>query len=353
VRSTALIVALLGLLLAVPAASASYDLLGGGATRLVLEKRFVAFLGEAGVRVSATAGATQRGRKLELPISGGQLDPTTAKGEIEHEGAIVLRSPRTRVLIRKLVVKTASAPLVAKVGGSQLKVVTSSALDSTRVGFATEIKARELRLTDKVATRLNKKLRPRVEFQAGQMVGTLTSEARPLLTAIAPAGRATIVFDGAFVAKMDRRFVSLNPIFPAEHVGPTFTLPIIPGGTLAPDASQGTLRTGGEIEFLRLGAGQIFWHELWFDVGLRSTLAEVDVEPTPAFPGKLGQVPVITMGGGSASADAGSRTISLDGAPLTLPAEIAAIFNQAFAEGGEDFKAGDLVGTLSFAAQAQ
>jgi hypothetical protein len=79
----------------------------------------------------------------------------------------------------------------------------------------------------------------------------------------------------------------------------------------------------------------------------------VDVEPTPAFPGKLGQVPVITMGGGSASADAGSRTISLDGAPLTLPAEIAAIFNQAFAEGGEDFKAGDLVGTLSFAAQAQ
>jgi hypothetical protein len=353
VRAAGLAFALLGLLLAAPAASASYDSVSGGATRLVLEKRFAAFLGEAGVKIGTAAGATEKGRKLVLPVSGGRLDPTIGRGEIEHLGTIVLRSARARVLIRKLVVKTASAPLVAKVGGSQLKIATSAATDSTRDGFATKLEARKLRLTDKVATRLNKKLRPREEFRAGQVVGTLASEATPLVTAIVPTGRATLVFDGAFMAKLDRRFVSVNPIFPAEHVGPTFTLPIIPGGTLAPDASQGTLRTGGEIEFLRLGAGQVFWHELWFDVGSGTTLAEVDVEPTPAFPGKLGQIPILGLGEGAAGADAGTRVISLNGAPLTLPAEIAAIFNQAFAEAGEDFKAGELVGTLSFAAQAQ
>jgi hypothetical protein len=353
VRPAGLALGLLALLLMAPSAPASYDPVGGGVTRLVLDKRFTAFLGKAGVRVSTAAEATERGRKLIFPVSGGVLDPTVGKGEVDHLGAMVFRSARSRVLIRKLVVKTTPAPLVAKVGGSQLKIATSARIDSERDGFATDFSARQLKLTDKVATRLNKKLRPRDEFQAGQLVGTLASEMRPTLTAIEPSGRATLVFDNTFVAKLNRLFVSINPIFPAEHVGPTFTLPIIPGGTLAPDASQGTLRTGGEIEFLRLGAGQVFWHELWFDLSSGVSLAEVDLEPTPAFPGKLGQIPALALGDGTANIDAATRTIGVDGAPLTLSADIAAAFNRAFAKGAEEFKAGDIAGALSFSAQAQ
>jgi hypothetical protein len=336
-----------------PAAGAAYDAIGGGATRIVLDKRFAAFLERAGVSVTAKEGAAKRGRTLVLPVTGGSLDPTVGRGEVEQEGSIVFSSPRRRLPVRKLVVKTTHAPLVARVGGSQLKLATSTAISTKRQGFGAVFSARKLALTAKVATRLNKKLRPRQQFVADQPVGTLVTGAQPLVTSVVPTGRATLVFDAGFVAKLDQHFVSLNPIAPAERFGATFTLPIIAEGALAPDASTGTLRTGGEIEFLQLGAGQVFWHELWFDVGLHTTLADVDVEPTPAFPGKLGQIPVLSLGGGAAASDSGARTISLAGAPLALGAASAATFNQAFAEGKEDFIAGELVGALSFTAHGQ
>jgi len=339
------------LFLAAPTARATYDPLGGGVTRLLLDKRFAAFLDQAGVRISTEAGAARRGRVLVFPISGGRLEPTVGAGEIDQQGSLVLRSSRSRVRMRKLVVKTSHAPLVAKVGGSQLKVATSEMTGSRRDGFGTLFSARKLRLTEKVVTRLNKKLRPWRPFSRGQVIGTLLSDPQPQLTAILPTGKATLVFDSAFVAKLDQHFVAVNPVFPAEHVGPTFTLPIVVAGALAPDASKGTLRTGGQIEFLELGAGQVFWRELWFDIDLQSVL--VDVEPTPAFPGKLGQVAALAFGTGTVTSEPAARRISLVGAPLTLPAETADVFNRAFAEGTNDFSSGELIGTVSFVAQGQ
>lgn len=335
------------------AARATYDPVGGGATRIVLDKRFATFLERAGVSVTVRDGAVRRGRTLVLPVTGGNLDPTVGRGELEQQGSIVFASSRRRLPIRKLVVKTTKAPLVAKVGGSQLKVATATAVKSRRRGFGSVFSTRELRITEKVATRLNKKLRPRQQFEAGQLLGMLMTEAQPLVTSIVPSGRASLVFDGAFLAKLDRHFVSLNPVSPAERMGATFTLPIIAKGALAPDASAGTLRTGGEIEFLQLGSGQIFWHEFWFDLGLRGALAEVDLEPTPAFPGKLGQIRVLSVGDGAVESTSRARTIALAGAPLTLEAGTAAAFNKAFAGGGEDFSAGETIGTISFVAEGQ
>jgi hypothetical protein len=342
------------LVMAFPAAArAAYDPVGGGITRIVLDKRFAAFLERAGVSVTAKAGATKRGRSVALPVTGGNLDPTVGRGEVAQGGTIVFAGPGRRLQVRRLVVKTTQAPLVARVGGSQLKVATSTATGSKRRGFGTEFTARKLQLTEKVATRLNKKLRPRQQFEAGQPIGTLMAEAQPLLTSVVPTGRATVVFDASFLAKLDQHFVSLNPIAPAERFGATLTLPIIAEGALAPDASMGTLRTGGEIEFLQLGAGQVFWHEPWLDLGLHTALADVDVEPTPAFPGKLGQIPVLSLGAGTFASNPKARTIALSGAPLTLAAGTADTFNQAFAAGKEDFTAGELMGSVSFVAQGQ
>jgi hypothetical protein len=338
---------------AAPAAQASYDPVGSGVTRLVLDKHFSVFLDRAGVRVAAAAGASKRGRALIFPVSGGNVDPTSGRGEVDQGGSLSLRGPRGRVQIRKMVVKTTHAPLVGKVGGSQLKIATSGSVASSRQGFGTGFSAKKLLLTEKVATRLNKKLRPRQPFSVGQALGVLVCEAQPALTAIDPTGRATLVLDSAFVAKLERHFVSVNPVFPAEHEGATFTLPIMANGMLAPDASQGTLRTGGDVEFLQLGAGQIFWHELWFDLGPRAALAEVELEPTPAFPGKIGRVPVFALGEGAISSDPAARTIGVAGAPLALEPDTAAAFNRAFANGHSDFAAGEPIGALSFIAQGQ
>jgi hypothetical protein len=354
-RQTAAATALaaLALLAIAPAAQATYDPLGSGTTKLTLDKRFVSFLKADGIALTASAGAKGKGKAFTLPVIEGNMDPTAGQGEIDTEGTLTFQNDRKRVPLRKMVVKTKHSPLIAKVGGSQLKIATSSKLSSRREGFGTAFGAQALKLTAKVATRLNKKLRPKIPFVEGQPLGTLSSNAQPRLVTILEQGKATLVFDSAFLAKMDGLFVSVNPIFPAEHVGGTFTFPIILGGQLAPSGSEGTLRTGGSVEFLQLGGGQVFWHELWLDMGARSDSAEVDIEPTPTFPGKLGRVGVLDLGAAAVTSDPKARTISVSGAPLTLQAQTAKTLNEAFAPGKEAFKAGEAVGALSFVAQGQ
>lgn len=343
----------LALLAIAPATQAAYDPLGSGTTKLNLDNHFVSFLKADGITLGASAGAKGRGKAFSLPVVNGTMDPTVGKGEIDTEGTLTFQNDRKRVPLRKLVVKTKHSPLIAKVGGSQLKIATSSKLSSKREGFGTSFSAKALKLTAKVATRLNKKLRPKTPFVQGQLLGTLISSAQPRLVTILGQSKATVVFDSAFLAKMDGLFVSVNPIFPAEHTGGTFTFPIALNGQLAPNGSEGTLRTDGSVEFLQLGAGQVFWHEFWLDLGARNDTAEVDVEPTPAFPGKLGRIGVLDLGATAVSSNPTARTISITSAPLTLQAQTAETFNEAFAPGKEPFKAGETAGALSFTAQGQ
>ncbi len=354
-KASATVVALLGLLL-VPGAHANYDPAGSGTTKLILDKGFISSLKREGVMVVAKAPAKLKGNVVVLPVSGGTTDPTLAKGETETEGTVVFESGNRKVPLRNIEVKTKKTPLYAKVGGGQLKVASAKSISFKREGFGSAFAANGLALTRKVATRLNKKLRTGDFFKEGQLTGTLKSTIQPQVTSILPQGQASVVPDPAFLAKLKSLFVSLNPIAPAElSVGPVLYFPIAGGGQLAPDASEGTLRTAGAIELLQLGAGQVFQKEYWFDLGLKSTVAEVDVEPTPAFPGKLGQIGVfgIDMARASVSSEPKSRTISVSGAPLTLDAQTAQTFNEAFAQGKAVFGAGEALGSVSFGAVGQ
>jgi hypothetical protein len=344
--------ALLALTSATPA-HATYDPVGSGTTKLTLDRGFVSFLKKDKIKLLPAAGASKKGSSFVLPVMGGNLDTTIGKGEIDQGGTLVFQGARKKVPWKKIVLRTKSTPLIAKVGGSQLKIATSRKLSSAREGFGTSFSAKQLKLTAKVATRLNKKLRPKIPFFQGQLLGTVSAKVQPRLTTILAQGKATLAFDEAFVTKMDKHFVSINPIFPAEHQKSIFSLPIIGGGSLAPDGSEGELRTGGEIEFLQLGAGQVFWREQWLEMAERLDGAEVDVEPTPAFPGKLGRLGVLRAAPFGVASNPSLRTISASNVQLTLTAQTAQTFNEAFAEGKEDFKAGEVAGALSFTAQGQ
>jgi hypothetical protein len=334
-------------------AQAAYDPVGSGATKLTIDKSFSSFLKKNGIKLSAKAGAKRKGKSITFPVTSGNVDPTTGMGEIVQEGTIAFQGAKGKVPLRNVTVKTKRDTLIAKVGGGQLKVASSDKRSSTRSGFGTKYSARQLKLTAKVATRLNKKLRPEAPFAQGQLIGTLQSNAQPSLATILPQGRATIVLDPAFATKLDSLFVSVNPIFPAEHVGTTFTFPVIPGGAISPAGTEGTLRTGGSLEFLQLGAGQVFQHEFWLDLAAHIDTAEVDIEPIPAFPGKLGRLGAYEIGSYLAVSDPKARTISVSGAPLTLTAATAQSFNEAFAEGKAAFAAGEALGAVSFVAQGQ
>ncbi|HEX5713852.1 MAG TPA: hypothetical protein VFX85_11105 [Solirubrobacterales bacterium] len=352
----ALPIALLaGCLLAfAPAAGASYDPLASGTATLTLDRSFAAYLKANGIQLSATAPARRQGAKLTLPVSGGEWDPTTGKGSAETEGAIVFTG-RKRVPLRELVVKAKPTPLLARVGGGQLKVASSKRVMPARLGFGAKLTATKLLLTAKVATRLNKKLRPGTPFRAGQVIGRLTATVAPATVAVLPQGRAYVTPTPEIRAKLDALFVSVNPIAPAELApGPVFSLPIGPESQIAPDGSSGTLHTTGTLEFLQLGAGQVFWAEQWLDLAARGDSAEVNLQPSPPFGGKQGRVGVLALGGGTVSADPKTRTVSVNGASLTLSESAAGAFNEAFAQGKPPiFAAGEVLGSLSFTAQGQ
>lgn len=334
-------------------ASASYDPLGSGTATLTLAAPFESLLKRNGVTFTAATPAVAKQGAATLPLSIGKLDPVASQAELDASGNLALRRGGRSVVFRKLTVKTKPAPLVAKVGGGQLKVATGR-LRFARSGFGARLSSSPLKLTEKLATRLAKKLRLHGVFEQGQQLGTLRVTAQPQTVAILPQARVTLVPAPAFLAKLDSNFISLNPVAPAERAaGPIFSFPIIGGGQLAPDARLGTLRTGGALEFLQLGSGQIIWTELWFEPGTAQVLAEANIQPAPTFPGKLGQVPILGLAPVAASADPLARTISVAGAPLVLTAPTAAYFNQAFAGGKEAFAAGELLGALSYTAQTQ
>ena len=80
--------------------------------------------------------------------------------------------------------------------------------------------------------------------------------------------------------------------------------------------------------------------------------------PLPPYGGKQGRAPVgaLSLTGAAVSADPAARTIAVTNATVSMGANLAAAFNEAFAKpiGKSDvFHAGESLGTVSFVAQAQ
>jgi hypothetical protein len=357
-RKAGLLAFALCLLLPASAAHATYDPLSSGTATISLASSFRALMKSEGLRLSGRKGVKVKGqRTVLLPVSGGEADPTIARGSFELGGELVLSSSRSKHSIRFtfLTVNAKPSPLYAKVGGGQQKVAKAKKASFLRSGFAYGLQAEGLALSAKTATRLDTRLKIK-GFEAGQSLGGLRVSANPTTVTILPQGRATLVLDPTFTAKLAKLFVSRNPVFPAEHQGDTFTLPIATAGQLAPDASQGTLRTEGSIELLQLGAGQLFWREPWFQPGQGEALGESELDPSPPYPGKQGQVGIFSLGAGQVSADPSARTITVTGAPLALTALAAKDLNEGFSEPlekGEMFAAGEAAGAVSFTAQGQ
>jgi hypothetical protein len=343
-------------LLHVGAAHATYDPLASGQATISLSPSFRDLMRQQGLKLSGRKGVRVRAqRTILLPVAGGEADPATSKGSFELGGEVVLASSSRSIRLTFLTVNTKPSPLYAKVGGGQQKVAKAKTASFFRSGFAYGYEAKGLTLSEKTATRLDKRLKIDT-FEAGQTLGTLRVSANPSTVAILPKGGATLALDPAFAAKLSSLFVSRNPIFPAEHQGDVFTLPIGQEGQLAPDASQGTLRTAGSIELLQLGAGQLFWHELWFQPGKGQALAEAELDPSPPYPGKQGQVGVFALGPGQLTSNPAARTITVAGAPITLMALTAQDLNEAFSQPlgkGDLFAAGEVAGTVSYTAQGQ
>jgi hypothetical protein len=351
----AVLIALGVLAAAVAPARAVYEPLSSGSTKILLDKSFLGDLKSQGVSLRALPPARLGGSTVSFPVIGGKLDPTTARGEVDHEGALVFTAGRRSVPLKDLQLKTTrkGSPLAAKVGGSQLKLATATSLRFARSGFASRISVSGLALSAKLATRLAKKLDRRGLFEAGVTLGRATTRANSETIAIEQRGNAELTLAPGFQANLNSLFVAVNPVFPAEHPGP-FTLPLF-AGTISAAANQGTIETQGALEFLQLGGGQIFWREPWIDLAAATFSPEAEILPSPPYAGLGERAPTASFLATSSKADAKARGVSFAGA-LQLDAATANTFNEVFAKPlGRDgvFVSGEAMGSISFTAMGQ
>lgn len=345
----------LALLISSPA-RADYDPVASGATKLTLSRGFLSTLDRGGIDLAAVAPARLKGSTITFPVDGGKLDPTAGKGVVEHDGALVFRAGGRRVPLKALRLKTSQrgAPLTAKVGGSQLKLGTSRGLRVVRTGFGVTVRVDSLALSRTLASRLGKKLRRKAIFEEGEALASAVTRAEPETVALQDKGAATLTLNPDFAARLQSLFVAVNPIFPAEHSGPVFTLPIL-GGKIAPDIATGKVETEGALEFIQLGGGQVFWAQGLLDFEAKAATPEVEIRPSPPYGGKVGIVPVadLSLVAARSTSDPRSRTIALENAELLLTAASAQTFNEVFARPqGKDaiFAGGEVMGVVSFTA---
>jgi hypothetical protein len=338
-----------------PRASAAYDPVGSGATVLTLDKKFSKLLKQNGVKLVGLKPGKLKGKGVSIPLSGGKLDPTTAEGTINHDGGFGFKAGGKTVLVKSLILKTTEkhSPLSAKVAGGQLKLGTAAGkLALKRNGFTNTIEVKKLKLSSKFASRLNKRLKLKDVFKTGQVLGSTKTTESPSTTAVLASGAYQLEVNPSITDRLNKLSVPINPIFPAEHSGSGFSMPVI-GGTVAPTAAGGEVRGGGSLEMLQIGGGQLVWHELWVNLEGNAVSAEVEFGPSPPHPGKEGRVPLFDLTGGQRSADAASRAVTVSAATLALRASTAKQMNEAFAKGEEQFKAGEAFATLSFTATGQ
>lgn len=347
-----LLAALTLALMAPPAEAVEYDPVASGATTFTLAKPFSRLLATHHVSVQARAGAKRKGQAIVLPASGGEFEPLRGTGTVESEGTIVFVAGNRKVPFRDVSFKAKASPFYAKVGGGQLKVGRAGKVGYKREGFGIGFTATGLRLSSKVATRLDKKLRLGKAIAPGQLIGTMVSRAQPATVHLLARNRVSLALDAGFVAKLNKLFVSINPVAPAElGAGPTLSFPIALESDLAPNGATGLIKTEGSVELLQLGSAQVFWRELEMEPSLATLSSEVDLEPSPPKAGKLAQAPLLSLGGGQISSDPTARTISLAGGTATLTTPTAEQLNSSFAEGKATFTAGETVGAISYTAQ--
>jgi hypothetical protein len=355
-----LLVAAVGLaaLLAASPAEATYDPIGSGQTTLRLAPSFLSTLRAAGVELSATAPARLAAGRVSFPVAGGKLDPVSVRGTLEHGGALVFKAGGKSLPMKGLQLKTsqASSPLSAKFGGGKLKLAATSTLTTERSGFGLAMKVSTIRLSGKVATRLEKKLGLRGVFVPNELLGTAVSEAQPATVAIKAGGKAELSIDPAFAAKLSGLFVAVNPVFPTERPG-AFTFPI-GGGILAlsPSIPASGLKTNGALEFIQVGGGQFFARELEVDLSDAVANGESQLVLSSSGPGPDQGGSVFSLGATTPTTEPTARTIGVAGLVLSLEPGTAGAFNEAFCvpiHKPNMFSAGETLGTMTFTAQAE
>ena len=292
-----IVVALGGLLVLAPAASADVGL-RGGATTLRLNPGTAEALGSLGVTASPINPARARDTRFTFPISGGRIDPATAAGTINHAGGLRLAAGGTRVALRRFRVTVGKQlNLSAFVGGELVHIAKLRGTPRvTRRGFDTRVRGLTAELTGKAARALNAAFGVSA-FTRGIPLGRVAVNAKPAQTELLARGETALAIDAGALAALTSLGIAPGVIAPAALSGTTATFPIS-GGRVALDLAGGVIRHTGGISLtkgatvvrlerfdIRLGATP----QLFASVNGSSKVAILDLDLSSATPTVTGR----------------------------------------------------------------
>lgn len=396
--AVAAVAALAALLAFAPFASATSDPVASGTTSVTLNKGFYKKLKKAGVKVLKVSPGKVNKRKVTLPVAGGSMDPTNGLGSLELSGGFKFKRGGKQAPLKSLVLDTAQSKLTGKVANKKMKIATVSGLTYTRNGFGVNVTVAKMKLTGSAVKQLNKKLgytgsnsgkkssasaskaqSAKSPFKANQVMGGSVSETQPKTVAVIATGTADLNTSEATVKKFvlpppNGYAVKIEPILPAEGLsGPTLFSPILrfplSGGTIAPDATGGTVQTTGGVNLHQvLGPGSettMTLNAIWVDLSAKTATVEVTVASTidPKLNlGALGRSSIanLDLTGATVVSDPANRKVSVLNANATLQAVTAETLNSVFgapldakAVPHPKFVEGDSLGSFSFVVQTQ
>jgi hypothetical protein len=327
-------------------------------------------LNNLGVLAQGVGSGTVTGNKASVPVDGGKLDPTNAQGYVETGGGFKLMRGERGVPITGVTVNTVKNAVYANIAKARMQLGELQLLSTSREGFGARVKAVKVVLTAKAAKRISNRLGlpANRRINAGRVLSNAYTAPQPQTVTILPQGTATLVGDAATFGKFAAKGVEvpqgITAIAPATKPTPaSFAFPIT-GGTLAPDASTGTVETSGGVQILKKAepfSPTVKLAKVSVDFKARTALVELEILPAPPFPGAVGRSSIadVVLQGAKVTANPVTRQIAIEGAEARLQAVAASTLNNVFNQPAPEpppssnFVVGDSFGKFSIAVQAQ
>jgi len=270
-----LIAAAAMLVVAAPAMGAA-DPLKGGSTILNFK-----------VKVKkASGGATKTGKnQASLPITGGDLDPTTGKGAVQTGGKVKISKGKKSTTLSAIVAGFGGGSLSAKVGKKKVNLAKITGGTIGRAGFGGTVTGATAKLTKKGAKALNKALGTS-SFKKGKKLAGANTVTVPKSVEIVSGtqtahgstgfGKLATTYTGAApcanppgtpsnincygkgVSPVPGTGVTASDGASYTTPGGPITSPVNPGGTLAPDASAGTVKAAGTTKIQKTVSAALY-----------------------------------------------------------------------------------------------
>lgn len=327
------------LAVAAPAGAATTVRLAGGTTSLKLDGKTAKAVSKAGIKVSPAKPAKSKSGSIAFPISGGSIDPATAKGTITHKGGLTFKMGKGKVTLSSPTINTAKGTLAVKLGKKTVVVGTAKGGKVTRDGFATDVAGLKLKLNKLGAKTLNTAFGVST-FKAGLALGTASVASQPAEIAL-EGGSTSLVFTPTAAGALRQLGIAVAPIAPATADAATGGLKFaVTGGTLDAKTFFGSITHSGGLSLTGRDA-----------VKLTDPVITVSGTPQLALSYSGASVPIADLGlTATPRIDTAARTIEVTGASVRLNSLAATTLNGLL---GIPFPAGTELATASLTAQAR